>query len=253
MGRTEGPPQSGEEDRVPADQLSVLPRLTALERGTQHRLGLTLVLGERLQRKKPPDRVRPARKRRTHPAVPNLIPFSGAGELRHLTAAGRDTILGHASAASRRVIFDGRQESSNESLDRTWRRWGGYCDHVGYGSEPLLALLSDNERDLFLRAFLDFYRQADWDANGKPAGRRREPVVASTLRKTASNLASFESEYGPPIRNSATSIRIREIADVFFHTAEVVERVEPFSPETLTRRFLVEPDPKESGVHHRWC
>jgi hypothetical protein len=74
-----------------------------------------------------------------------------------------DTILVHASATNHRVIFDSQQESSNESFDRTWRRWRGYCKHVGYSTDPHLTKLSVNERSLFIRAFLDFYRQAAWD------------------------------------------------------------------------------------------
>ena len=197
--RTEGPPQSGEEDCNLADRLSVLHRLTAPEMGAQRRRGHALFRGQRLQREESPDCGRPTRKRRTNQAVPRVIPLSGAGKLRHLTVAGRDTVQVHASAASCRVIFDSRQESSNESFDRTLRRWSGYCCHVGNETDPLLALLSDNERDLFLSAFLGFYRQAEWDADGKPAGRCRAPVVVSTLRKTASNLAaSFRSHIGAP-------------------------------------------------------
>jgi hypothetical protein len=168
----------------------VLPRLATPKRRTQHRGGPAILRRRQLKGEEPPDRSGHARERRTDPSVSHPLPLAGAGELRHLTASGRDTILDHASAASRRVIFDGRQESSNESSDRTWRRWVGYCRHVGYGADPLLTLLSDRERDLFLRAFLNFYRTAEWDAGGKPAGDRREPVVASTLRKTASNLAA---------------------------------------------------------------
>ena len=99
-------------------------------------------------------------------------------------------MLGNASASSRRIIFDGRQEGSNEVYDRTWRRWEGYCEHVGYAGDNYLTLLSVDEQELFLRAFLDFYRMANWDTHGRPAGTRKEPVVASTLRKTTSNLAS---------------------------------------------------------------
>ena len=118
--------------------------------------------------------------------------FTGAGELRHLSAAGRDSMLDNASASSRRIIFDGRQqEGSNKVFDRTWWRWEGYCEHVGYIGDNYLTMLSVDEQELFLRAFLDFYRIPNWDPHhGRPAGTHKEPVVASILRKTTSNLAA---------------------------------------------------------------
>ena len=98
--------------------------------------------------------------------------------------------MDHASASSRQIIFDGRQEGSNEVHDRTWRRWEGYCKHVGYNGDPHLTLLSVNEQELLLRAFLDFYRVVEWNTHGRPTGTRKVPVVASTLRKATSNLAA---------------------------------------------------------------
>ncbi|KAI2498100.1 hypothetical protein MHU86_16410 [Fragilaria crotonensis] len=126
--------------------------------------------------------------------TPNKVCWSdacpyGSGGLRHLSAAGRNTLLDNASASNRRIIFDGRQES-NETYDRTWRRWEGFCEHAGYNSDPYLALLSVDEQQLVIRAFLNFYRVANWDPNGRPDGTRKVPVVASTLRKTTSNLAA---------------------------------------------------------------
>ena len=75
-------------------------------------------------------------------------------------------------------------------FDRTWRCWEGYCEHVGYNGDLCLALLSIDEQELFLRAFLDFYRDTNWDAHGRPAGTRKSPMVAGTLRKATSNLAA---------------------------------------------------------------
>ena len=64
----------------------------------------------------------------------------------------------------------------------------------------------------------------------------------------------LQSKYGPSVCNRSTGVRIREIANIFlFHAIKVVESVESLGTKTLTRRFLVEPDPKECGVHHRWC
>jgi hypothetical protein len=68
---------------------------------------------------------------------------------------------------------------------------------VGYDDDPCLTLLSDDERDLFIRAFLNFYRTANWETDGRPAGTRRDAVVASTLRQATSNLAAaFRSRVG---------------------------------------------------------
>ena len=58
-------------------------------------------------------------------------------------------------------------------------------------------MLSVDEQELFLRGFLNFYRVADWDPHGRPTGTRKEPVVASTLRKNTSNLtAAFWQHIG---------------------------------------------------------
>ncbi|KAI2507378.1 hypothetical protein MHU86_7098 [Fragilaria crotonensis] len=148
-------------------------------------------------------------------------PHQCSGNLRHLATPDRDIILDNASAASRRVIFDSRQESSNESYDRTWRRWRGYCNHVGYPTDTCLTLLSDNERELFLRAFLNFYRTSNWNSDGRPTGTRREPVVASTLRQATSNLASaFRNNIGiSPLHLPGTS-NIRPIFRSWFQACE---------------------------------
>ncbi|KAI2503570.1 hypothetical protein MHU86_10857 [Fragilaria crotonensis] len=157
--------------------------------------------------------------------LPRITTLEGgterSGNLRHLATPDRDIILDNASAASRRVIFDSRQESSNESYDRTWRRWRGYCNHVGYPTDTCLTLLSDNERELFLRAFLNFYRTSNWNSDGRPTGTRREPVVASTLRQATSNLASaFRNNIGiSPLHLPGTS-NIRPIFRSWFQACE---------------------------------
>ena len=126
-----------------------------------------------------PLRSRRPSERQTNRAFLNLVTIPGTGELCHLSAARNNSILDNASSSSRRIVFDGRQEGSNEVYDRTWRQCWGYCEHIGYSSDPYLTLLSIDKQELFLRAFLDFYRSFNWDAHGKPSGSCQVPVIKS--------------------------------------------------------------------------
>ena len=67
---------------------------------------------------------------RFHSQLPSQVPEN----LRNLSAAQRNTLLGHSSAANRSIIFDSCQEGRNEGADRVWRRWNGFCKITGCGT-----------------------------------------------------------------------------------------------------------------------
>ena len=71
-----------------------------------------------------------------------------------------------------------------------WRRWTDFCERTGSGDDPFLTVLSIVERELMARAFLNFYRTADWDIHGRFTGHREKPMVAGSLRQAAGNLAT---------------------------------------------------------------
>jgi hypothetical protein len=116
----------------------------------------------------------------------------------HLTAPQQKFILDHASTASRRIIFDGRQESANENKDRVWRRWTHFCARGGLRIDPFLTSLLSNEQELLLRSFLGLYRTATWSCSGELTGSRRTPVAGGTVRNAASSLATaFRKNHQP--------------------------------------------------------
>ena len=66
----------------------------------------------------------------------------------------------------------------------------GFCMHSRDPSDPFLILLSFDERELFVKDFLQCYRTTDWTLAGSVAGVRQKPVVAGTIRKAAGRLAA---------------------------------------------------------------
>jgi hypothetical protein len=56
--------------------------------------------------------------------------------------------------------------------------------------DPFIGTLSNNERDLFCRAFLAEYRDANFDISGRVTGRREKPMVVSTLRDAIGSVAA---------------------------------------------------------------
>jgi hypothetical protein len=85
--------------------------------------------------------------------------------------------------------LDSCQEGSHEQRDRGWRRWLSFCDEAGV-PDPFLGHLPDSEQELLVRAFFGLYRVADWAQSGRLRGQRKSPMVATTLRTAASNLAA---------------------------------------------------------------
>ncbi len=78
----------------------------------------------------------------------------------------------HASSASRQILFESKQEESNEKQDQVWRRWLSFCTLSGVADDPFLLTVPELGWELLLRAFLALYRNAEWSPAGTFAGKR---------------------------------------------------------------------------------
>jgi hypothetical protein len=114
---------------------------------------------------RPPVRLRP------DPPFPRTLAHTDTGKFRHLSAPQKDFVLGCCGVANARILFDGRQESTNETHDRSWRRWIGFCAQSGFASNPLLTSLSQQEIAVVAKAFVLCFQNAKWNISGKLIGR----------------------------------------------------------------------------------
>lgn len=178
-----GPPEgSSTDDGNAAERVQGLPCLSTHQGQAQFGCQPIIIFGERWEGGRSTLSHLTTRQQRTNSTLPARPTLTGSGGLHYLSAARHNTLLDNAFAASRRIIFDGRQqEGRNEVYGRTRRGWEGYCEHVGFSADPYLALLSVDKQELFLRAFLNFYRVTNWDTSGRLDGTCKVSVVASTL------------------------------------------------------------------------
>ena len=70
------------------------------------------------------------------------------------------------------------------------RKPTGCGKHTGYSVDPFLTLLSDNEQELFTKAFIQCYRTSTWSLAGNVTGTRPRPMVAGTFRQATGHLAA---------------------------------------------------------------
>ena len=64
-------------------------------------------------------------------------------------------------------------------------------------------------------------------------------------------LDATESKDGPPVGDSLSAIRLREIADVLsLHHRQIGKRLESFFSYAVSCSFLIETDPFEDCIHH---
>ncbi|KAI2504383.1 hypothetical protein MHU86_10062 [Fragilaria crotonensis] len=102
-----------------------------------------------------------------------------------------------------------------------WRRWIGFGRHTGYTADPFLALLSNNERELYTKAFLQCYRVSTWSTNGDVTGTRPRPLVASTVRQAAGHLAAaFRNDLRPSPIHVTGSSHLRPFIRALFRSYE---------------------------------
>jgi hypothetical protein len=141
---------------------------------------------------------------RTNSPLPLFSPAADSAGLQHLAPTSQDFILHHASAANSQIVLDSCQEPSHESKEWVWRHWLGYCDQAGLQTDQLLSSLSEQERELVIWSFFSLYHEAKWSPTGRLLGKRFHPMVVSTLRAAAGNLAAFQWE---PCTNHAPQRR----------------------------------------------
>ena len=63
-------------------------------------------------------------------------------EFRDISATQRDFVMDFIRSSNRCRVFDSRTEGSNESYNRVWRRWLGFCEQAGQSHDPFLDNLS---------------------------------------------------------------------------------------------------------------
>lgn len=151
-------------------------------------------------------------------------------------------MLGHAGTANRRIIFDSKQEAGHQTADRIWRRWEHFCYLSGLDDNPFLTHLPSTEKELILRSFLQLYRDASWNPDGKLTGRRRKPVVSSTVRDAASRLAAAFRHHNEPspvhlANSSLLCPTIRSLLRAFDNNDPPPNRQKAITPRLLRRLY----------------
>jgi len=86
--------------------------------------------------------------------------------------------------------MDSVQEGSHEAIDRVWRRWLQFCQNEVGAIDPLLHDAPTADVGLLLRAFFERYRRADFRPDGSIRGERETPMVATTIKGSASSLSA---------------------------------------------------------------
>lgn len=95
--------------------------------------------------------------------------------------------------------MESRTESSNERIDRHWRRWVSFTDEWGLGSDPWLDTVpEDGERLLLGRCFVMYCRTYNFDREGRAHSERAKQMVSTSLRDAVSCVASSFRERGRP-------------------------------------------------------
>ena len=142
------------------------------------------------------------------------------------------------SAANGSIITMGRQESSNETGDRTWRRWIGFQASLGFSGDPFLARLSFEEQSLFAKAFLHALRTFSWTKAGEPNGLRPRPMVANSVRTATGILGSaFRNHFQQsPFHNpNAPNLRpvVRSLMQAYANADPSTKRQRAITPKLL--------------------
>lgn len=157
---------------------------------------------------------------------------------------GRRDLLALGSAANGSIITLGRQESSNEDGDRTWRRWIGFQSTIGLQGDPFLTGLSFDEQSLLAKAFLQALRTLKWTPAGEPNGLRPHPVVANTVRQATSLLgAAFRGNFKQsPFHNpNAPNLRpvIRSLMQAYTNADPSTKRQRAITPKLLRGMYAL--------------
>ena len=151
--------------------------------------------------------------------------------------------------------MDAKQEEAWENRDRCWRRWEHFVR--GFGEhDPYLGSISSDGRRLLSKCFIIRYRDGKFDVEGRYAGKRKKPMVASTIRDAISNVAAaFRSNDRPsPFHyhgGASSSDRLRkevkELLSAFENRDPPPNRQKAVSPQLL--RDMLELSGKLTPLH----
>ena len=115
-------------------------------------------------------------------------------------------------------------------------------------------MLHDNEGELVIRSFLALYRVARWSPEGALLGKRPRPVVSSTVRDAASNLAAaFRGNFERSpfhVKGSAQLLpTVRTLLKAFDNADPPPQRQKAITPKLLRKFYqLLASGPKNSRV-----
>ena len=101
--------------------------------------------------------------------------------------------MGFVRTANRSHTFESRTEGSNESYDRTWRRWLGFCAKAGRSYDPFLNKLSAVRQEVIIVPSLPAFivHTAQWKKRSREiVGKCTLTMVASTVREATGHLAT---------------------------------------------------------------
>jgi hypothetical protein len=78
------------------------------------------------------------------------------------------------SSATVLQIETAARTTATRTTTELWRRWIGYCHSTGYSTGPFLAEQSDNERNLYIKAFFQCCRHSTWTIGGGLGVQRKQ-------------------------------------------------------------------------------
>ena len=119
-----------------------------------------------------------------------------------------------------------------------------FAKSQGVGLDPFLALLSNDEQELFTKAFIQCYRHAHWTTSGDFTGNRSRPVVSGTVRQATSHVAAtFRSNLRPsPMHNpGGTHLKpfVRSLLKAYDNDDPAKLQQRAITPKLLRAMFLM--------------
>ena len=153
--------------------------------------------------------------------------------------------MGFVRSSNRCSVFDSRTEGSNEAYDRSWRRWLGFCTQAGQGDDPFLDRLSTVGREVVVRAYITCLRTAQWKTGtGQIEGKRKKPMVASTVREATGHLATaFRNNLKPSPLHIAGSAQLlpsaRSLFKAFENADPAPQRQRAITPKLLRGMYTL--------------
>ena len=152
--------------------------------------------------------------------------------------------MGFIRSSNRSLLFDSQPEDSNgESYeDRAWHCRLEFCAKAGRSHDPFLNQLSAVGREVIIGSFVTCLVRTDaqWEKrSGEIAGKRRRPMVASTVREATSHLAmAFRNHLQPSPMHIEGSAQLLHAAHSLFKAFEHADPAPKQSQRTITPKLL---------------